>query len=149
MEEPQSLPGGRIHQTASWAVEHCVGPLGVGTLIVKPFRHCLNVGELTEQESMELGPLLRDAAGCVKHLCGADQTYVCSWSHAGWRPVHIHFVVQPAWNSDRARYPAPGPTLQTAMFDRKEQPPPDQVVAFCDKARSYFELNLNRGDRRA
>jgi hypothetical protein len=81
---------------------------------------------------------VRDTAGCVKHLCGADQTYVCLWSHAGWRPVHIHFVVQPAWNGDRARFPAPGPSLQAAMFDRREQPPPDQVVAFCNEARSYF-----------
>jgi hypothetical protein len=26
--------GGRIHETAYWIVEHCVGPLGVGTLLV-------------------------------------------------------------------------------------------------------------------
>jgi len=30
----QPLPGGVIHQTESWLVEHCVGPLGLGTLIV-------------------------------------------------------------------------------------------------------------------
>jgi hypothetical protein len=30
------LPGGRIHETTHWLVEHCVGPLAVGTLIVKP-----------------------------------------------------------------------------------------------------------------
>ena len=38
-DEP--LPGGRIHATEHWLVEHCIGPLGTGTLIVKPFRHCL------------------------------------------------------------------------------------------------------------
>lgn len=26
------LPGGRIHETTHWLVEHCVGPLGLGTL---------------------------------------------------------------------------------------------------------------------
>jgi hypothetical protein len=35
------LPGGLIHETSRWRVEHCVGPLGVGTLIVKPKRHVL------------------------------------------------------------------------------------------------------------
>ncbi len=30
------LPGGSIHRTDHWVVEHCAGPLGVGTLIVKP-----------------------------------------------------------------------------------------------------------------
>ena len=34
------LPGGRIYATEHWVVEHCIGPLGVGTLIVKPLRHC-------------------------------------------------------------------------------------------------------------
>jgi hypothetical protein len=29
-------PGGRILETGGWIVEHCIGPLGVGTLIVKP-----------------------------------------------------------------------------------------------------------------
>jgi hypothetical protein len=30
------LPGGVIAATKHWRLEHCVGPLGVGTLIVKP-----------------------------------------------------------------------------------------------------------------
>ncbi len=28
------LPGGTIHRTQNWTVEHCVGPLGVGSLVV-------------------------------------------------------------------------------------------------------------------
>ena len=35
----RELPGGRVFATDHWVVEHCVGPLGVGTLLVKPFRH--------------------------------------------------------------------------------------------------------------
>ena len=136
--QPDSLPGGRIHETAGWSVEHCVGPLGVGTLIVKPFRHCIHLADLTEQEARELGPLLRQVAACVEQLSAADQTYVCLWSHAGWTPVHIHFVVQPVKNSDRERFSGPGPSLQAAMFARREQPPPEEVVAFCERARSFF-----------
>jgi hypothetical protein len=37
------LPGGTIAETPHWAVQHCVGPLGVGTLIVKPKRHVVGV----------------------------------------------------------------------------------------------------------
>ena len=29
-------PGGLIFETGGWRVEHCVGPLGLGTLVVKP-----------------------------------------------------------------------------------------------------------------
>jgi diadenosine tetraphosphate (Ap4A) HIT family hydrolase len=36
------LPVGRIYATAHWVVEHSIGPFGVGTLIVKPFRHCVH-----------------------------------------------------------------------------------------------------------
>ncbi len=38
-----SAPGGCVHETANWFVDHCVGPLGAGTLIVKPKRHVVHV----------------------------------------------------------------------------------------------------------
>ena len=56
------LPGGRIHETTHWLVEHCIGPLGPGTLIVKPRRHVTSVAALSEEEAAELAPLLRAAS---------------------------------------------------------------------------------------
>ena len=47
----EDLPGGRIHETTGWVVEHCIGPLGVGTLIVKPKRHVVHVADLTQSEA--------------------------------------------------------------------------------------------------
>ncbi len=44
------LPGGRNDETPRWLVGHCVGPLGLGTLIVKPRRHVTSVADLTEEE---------------------------------------------------------------------------------------------------
>src|SRR5215472_5637399 len=58
IEGAEPLPGGRIYTTEHWVVEHCTGPLGVGTLIVKPFRHCVHIGDLTTAEAQELGPLI-------------------------------------------------------------------------------------------
>ncbi|MDJ0789967.1 MAG: hypothetical protein QNK05_24485, partial [Myxococcota bacterium] len=74
-------PGGLVHETRGWVVEHCVGPLGVGTLLVKPRRHCLHVGDLDGEEARELGPLLQRTSACVEQLNAADQVYVCLWSH--------------------------------------------------------------------
>ncbi len=34
-----SLPGGLVHATDRWPVEHCLGPPGLGTWIVKSKRH--------------------------------------------------------------------------------------------------------------
>jgi len=132
------LPGGRIFQTAHWVVEHCVGALGVGTLIVKPFRHTLHVSALTSDEAEELGPLLSRTADVVQTLAAADQVYVCLWSHAGWQPVHIHFVLQPVRAELRERYQGPGPMLQVAMFSEGAPLDGAAVQAFCDRARRAF-----------
>ncbi len=133
----RDLPGGRIFSTKHWVVEHCVGPLGVGTLLIKPFRHCLLVGELTQEESAEIGPLLTQAAACVKQLAKADQVYVCLWSHADWSPGHIHFVVQPSWRHLREHHSGPGPTLQAEQLVANIAPDKHGVVGFCDQARQW------------
>jgi diadenosine tetraphosphate (Ap4A) HIT family hydrolase len=137
MSGARDLPGGRIRSTRSWAVEHCVGPLGVGTLLVKPLRHCLHVSSLTSAEAAELGPLLVQASACVQELAGAEQVYVCLWSHSGWSPGHIHFVVQPAWERLRDRYSGPGPMLQADQFRLNEPVARSEVEAFCSRARAW------------
>jgi len=62
------LPGGIIHETSYWLVEHSVGSLGVGTLIVKPRRHVTRVAQLEQAEAEELGPLLQQTAAVVDDL---------------------------------------------------------------------------------
>jgi diadenosine tetraphosphate (Ap4A) HIT family hydrolase len=117
------LPGGRLLTVARWVVEHCVGPLGVGTLIVKPLRHVVRVADLTDEESLELGPLLRRVAAAVTEVLRPDQVYVCLWSHAGGAPGHLHFVVQPVGSAGGSL----GPRLQAEMFERGESPDPAAV----------------------
>lgn len=137
------LPGGEILRSGHWTVEHCVGALGVGTLIVKPQRHVLRFAELTPDETAEFGPLLQRVSAAVLAETGADQTYVCEWSHAGWEPGHIHFVVQPAWNSQRETYARPGPFLQVALFAEAAPPDADAVSAFCDRMRARLASEVH------
>ena len=132
------LPGGRIYATEHWIVEHCIGPLGVGTLIVKPHRHCLHVWDLTADESAELGPLLRTVADTIRKILKPDQVYICLWSHADWVPGHIHFVVQPVWNQMREEHEHPGPCLQREMFHGSEPPAREEVETFAGKAREMI-----------
>ena len=136
----EPLAGGAIADSGSWRVEHTVGPLGVGTLIVKPVRHVLHVAELTPAEGAELGPLLRTATSLVTDLLQPEQVYVCLWSHAGGVPGHIHFVVQPVSRELMDRYSGPpyGPMLQVAMFEAGEPLPADEVEAFCESARAWL-----------
>lgn len=133
------LPGGTIHRSERWVVEHCVGPLGVGTLIVKPIRHVVHVADLSSDETSELGDLLRKTSIAVSELTEADQVYVCLWSHANRQPVHIHFVVQPVSSEQMERFDAHGPELQATMFRRGEAPSLPDVEAFSTRAASWFD----------
>ena len=132
------LPGGRIHETTHWLVEHCVGPLGLGTLIVKPRRHVTGVGALTEAEASELGPLLRIASAVAGELVVAEQVYNCLWSHAGGVPVHIHYVVQPVTAELMERHGSHGPVLQTAMFAEGTGPTEALIEEVANRARAAF-----------
>ena len=134
----QELPGGRIYASEHWSVEHCIGPLGVGALIVKPIRHCLGVADLTAEETAELGPLLQRTTSTIKQIVQPDQVYVCLWSHAGWTPGHIHFVLQPSWDKLGQEHEKPGPFLQVDMLGRGEPPPRDEVEAFAERARQLL-----------
>ena len=134
----QPLPGGVIAETEYWLVEHCVGPLGVGTLLVKPKRHVTRVSHLSPEEAAEQGPLLQRAAAVVDDLVSPEQTYVSLWSHAGGTPVHIHYVVQPITRSEMDEHGAVGPHLQAAIFTAAVLPDPRQVEDFAVKARAAF-----------
>ncbi|MDA3626537.1 hypothetical protein OU415_13910 [Saccharopolyspora sp. WRP15-2] len=127
-----------MHETRHWVVEHCVGPLGVGTLLVKPFRHVLHLAEVSAGESAELGPLLQRVAAAVEEVVRPEQVYTCLWSHSGGVPGHVHFVVQPATRDLMARFGAYGPALQVAMFGAGEVPDEIAVAAICDRYRAVL-----------
>jgi len=134
----QDLPGGVILDADGWRVEHCVGPLGVGTLLLKPLRHVTRVAELTTAEASAQGMLIHRCATILDSLLAPAQTYVCLWSHAGGKPVHIHYVVQPITEQQIANG-VYGPKLQVAMFAAGETPNPEQVVRFADRARALLD----------
>ncbi|MFF1513118.1 HIT family protein [Streptomyces sp. NPDC058305] len=132
------LPGGTVLRTDAWVVEHCVGPFGLGTVVVKPTRHVLHVAELTAAESAELGPLLQRVSAAVTTVMDPEQVYVCLWSHVGGAPGHIHFVVQPVTRANMERFDTYGPALQLAMGETGELPPVPDVERVCDRLRDHL-----------
>jgi diadenosine tetraphosphate (Ap4A) HIT family hydrolase len=133
------LPGGTIDETDGWLVEHTIGPLSVGTLIVKPKRHVVHVADLSEEEASELGPLLRKTAALVTRLIAPEQVYVTLWSHAGAVPGHIHWVVQPVTRAEMDAFDDYGPFLQVKMFDRDEGLDRAEVERFAAAARADLQ----------
>ncbi|WP_207946946.1 hypothetical protein [Actinomadura sp. 7K507] len=112
-----------------------MGPLGLGTLVVKPVRHVVQLADLDDAESEALGPLLRRVSAAVTEVLQPEQVYVCLWSHAGGVPGHLHFVVQPAMKADMDRFDAFGPALQMAMFRDGALPDEAEVEMVCRRLR--------------
>ena len=134
-----TAPGGCIYETAHWFVDHCIGPLGVGTLIVKPTRHVVHVADLSSDESAEMGTVLRQAADVVTGIESPEQVYVTLWSHMHAVPGHIHFVVQPVTKQQMAEHDGKhGCRLQVEMFDRGILPDSQQASLFAERARNAW-----------
>ena len=137
-EGRQEPPGGCVYEDDHVRVEHCVGPLGVGTLLVKPRRHVLRTADLSAAEASSLGLAIRASSVVIEQLLHPDQTYVCLWSHSGKEPVHIHWVVQPVTMTQMAELGARGPALQAAMFEKRLMPDEDAAAAFVESAREIW-----------
>lgn len=132
------LPGGQVLRTNSWVAEHCIGPLGVGTLVLKPLRHCTGLWDLTDAEAEELGPLTRTLVSAIKDLTSADQVFSSLWSFSGGEPGHIHYVLQPVTKAQRDQAGKSGPFIQTAMFEANDLPDRTAVERFCDDVREWL-----------
>ena len=144
LEHPERVPGGRIASMGGWVVEHCVGPLGVGTVVVKPARHVVHLGDLDATEAAELGPILTSVARAVSMASSEsgeppDQVYACLWSHAHREPGHIHFVVQPVSAGLMERFNAHGPALQVRMFEADEPMARASMIAAAERIRAHLE----------
>lgn len=140
-----ALPGGTIAKDSGWLVEHCVGPLGVGTLVVKPERHVIHVADLTGEEASVMGRVLHEAAQVITEILEPDQVYISLWSHADRRPGHIHYVVQPVDQAAMARHGSHGPRLQALMFENDQPPDPAAVEEFALRARQRWNRVSSAG----
>ncbi len=135
----RDLPGGIVHETVSWVVNHAVGPMNLGTLIVGPRAHVVAVADLDDTAVAELGPILRDTARVVEALCQPEQTYVCSWAHGTDGRKHLHIAVQPVTAAVVARHGGlRSEQLQARMLATGDQPGRVDVERFCERARALF-----------
>ena len=135
-----AVPGGVLRRTARWIVNHAVGQLNLGTLIVAPRDHIVAVADLDDLAAAELGPLLRDTARIAEAICQPEQTYVCVWSHGRAERRHLHILVQPITTAVVTQYGGlRSEQLQARML--KTAPPLDAaaVEPFCAAARRLFD----------
>jgi ATP adenylyltransferase len=134
-----AVPGGILHQTTRWIVNHAVGQLNLGTLIVAPRDHIVAVADLDDLAAAELGPLLRDTARIAEAMCQPEQTYVCVWSHGRAERRHLHILVQPVTTAVVTEYGGlRSEQLQARMLKTAEPLQAADVEPFCLEARRRF-----------
>jgi ATP adenylyltransferase len=133
------VPGGIVHQTSRWIVNHAVGRLNLGTLIVAPRDHVVAVADLDDDTAAEIGPLLRDVARVAEMICRPEQTYVCVWSHGRTERRHLHLLVQPVTSAVVAHYGGlRSEQLQARMLKTAAPLDAAEVERFCTDVRRVF-----------
>jgi diadenosine tetraphosphate (Ap4A) HIT family hydrolase len=89
----QSGPSAAIWMTDGWRVAHSFNSALAGWLVVVPRRHIESIHELSDDESVELGRLLRLTSRALVEVLGCQKTYVMMFAEAaGFNHVHFHVV---------------------------------------------------------
>jgi diadenosine tetraphosphate (Ap4A) HIT family hydrolase len=95
------VSGGLIAETSTWRAEHCIGPFGVGAVVVKAKEHRESLWELEPLEAAELGPFLQLMSRAIVDGLGAERAYLTMWVDKP--PLHVHLVLYPRWPTDEKR----------------------------------------------
>jgi diadenosine tetraphosphate (Ap4A) HIT family hydrolase len=95
------VPGGMIDETAHWHADHCIGPFGVGAVVVKTKEHVEDLWRLPDGAAAELGPFLRRISAAIVDGLGAERAYLTMWVDKP--PLHVHMVLYPRWPTDEKR----------------------------------------------
>ncbi len=83
-----------IQRTQFWDVVHSYNTALPGWLVLVVQRHILAIDELTDEESVELGVLIRRVSMALKQITGCVKTYVVQFAEAVDHP-HVHFHIIP------------------------------------------------------
>jgi diadenosine tetraphosphate (Ap4A) HIT family hydrolase len=125
------VPGGTIVESEHWHADHCIGPFGVGAVVVKTKEHVESLWGLPDAAAAELGPLLRRVSGAIVDGLGAERAYLTMW--VDQPPLHVHLVVYPRWPADEKR----GWDLDVERW-AGGSPPADEAAAASERLRDYL-----------
>jgi diadenosine tetraphosphate (Ap4A) HIT family hydrolase len=82
-----------IHRTQYWDIVHCNSTSLAGWLIIIARRHIAAVDEMTEEEAIEAGKLIRQVSLALKEQTGCIKAYIAQFAEApGHQHVHFHIV---------------------------------------------------------
>jgi diadenosine tetraphosphate (Ap4A) HIT family hydrolase len=132
------VPGGIIAENEWWVADHCLGPYGLGSIVIKSKVHRENLWQLTPEESTSLGPFIQEVSEAIAKALEAERVYVSLW--VDQPPYHVHFVLQP-------RYPGKHELglkgLELQVFRTLSKPPSDAEIAHAaHRIRAYLQQQV-------
>jgi diadenosine tetraphosphate (Ap4A) HIT family hydrolase len=83
-----------IYRTRYWDVVHSYNTALPGWLVLVIRRHIEAIDEMTEDEAIELGILMRRVSVALREITGCVKTYVVQFAEMAEHP-HVHFHVVP------------------------------------------------------
>jgi diadenosine tetraphosphate (Ap4A) HIT family hydrolase len=84
----------RIQRTQFWDLVHSYNTALPGWLVLVARRHIEAIDELTDDEAIDLGRLVRRASIALREVTGCVKTYVVQFAEDKDHP-HVHFHIVP------------------------------------------------------
>ena len=126
-----------IYQTEFWDVAHAFNTALPGWLVLVLQRHIESLDELTDQEAVELGPLIRRVSLSLKTVVGCVKTYVIQFAEHEDHP-HVHFHIVPRM----ANQPADRRSTQVFAYlgvSQEESVSEDQMDEIGGRIRKHLQ----------
>ena len=134
----QAVPGGTIAENPWWVADHCVGPYGLGSVVIKTRTHRENLWELTAAESASMGPFLQQMSEAIALAMGAERVYVGLW--VDQPPYHVHFVLQPRYPDGHHPEELGLKGLELQVFRTLGKPPsPADMAKAAEQIRAVWQ----------
>jgi diadenosine tetraphosphate (Ap4A) HIT family hydrolase len=90
----EAPPWDAIYRSQYWDVVHSYNTSLPGWLVLVARRHMAAIDEMSDEEAVELGRLLRRVSLALKEATGCVKTYVIQFAESPEHP-HVHFHVAP------------------------------------------------------
>lgn len=138
----QPVPGGTIAENPWWVADHCVGPYGLGSVVVKTRTHRENLWELSMAESASMGPFLQQMSEAIALAMAAERVYVSLW--VDQPPYHVHFVLQPRYPDGHHPEELGLKGLELQVFRTLGKPPSEAEMAeAADRIRTVWQQKFS------
>ncbi len=132
-------PREQVYDDSRWRVAHALSSRLPGWLVVLPRRHITSLAELTSEEAVALGPLLRRLTAALAEVTGCQKTYVALFAEAdGFDHLHLHVVPRVRDLPDDRRGPQVFGYLARDESEWLPEPERDRLAALVTaELRSY------------